>query len=114
MADSEQAQSISEKSKQVRRSFLDLISCMKEKQHDISPSPAEIIDALERFTLWARNLGAMHSPTAKLSLDHRLSTAHDIRQQICLQLDEVTTALEDCKLSYLSYALFTFMLTIIQ
>ncbi|KAH6994941.1 hypothetical protein EDB80DRAFT_728283 [Ilyonectria destructans] len=95
MADSEQAQSISEKSQQVRRSFLDLTSCMKEKQHDTSPSPAEIIDALERFTLWARNLGAMHSPTAKLSLDHRLSTAHDIRQQICLQLDEVTTALED-------------------
>ncbi|KAL6407945.1 hypothetical protein AUP68_08986 [Ilyonectria robusta] len=95
MADSEQAQSISKKSQQVRRSFLDLISCMKEKKHDISPSPAEIIDALERFTLWARNLGAMHSPTAKLSLDHRLSAAHDIRQQICLQLDEVATALED-------------------
>lgn len=97
-------ESIADKSRNVRRRMLDLISHIREKQ-DIDPSPAIITDAivadtLERFTLWAGNLGARRGAKTKLSLDHRLAAADDIRKHICRQLDEITEAVDDCMYEY--------------
>ncbi|EHK41994.1 hypothetical protein TRIATDRAFT_175603, partial [Trichoderma atroviride IMI 206040] len=56
---------------------------------------AAVVDCLERFSLWAGNMGAMRNPLASLSLDRRLLQATDIRQQIHRQLDEMEEAIGD-------------------
>ena len=103
MASSASAQNltISEKSRLVRQRFLDLISLLKAKEQHRTPqvaamSPAMATDALERFTLWAGNLGAMRNPQTTLSLDYRLHTpdAADVRMHILRQLDEIVEAVE--------------------
>ncbi|KAK3361686.1 hypothetical protein B0T24DRAFT_642166 [Lasiosphaeria ovina] len=91
---------ISAKSQHVRQRFHDLISILKgREQHGVSVviSSAPITDALERFTLWAGNLGALRNPQAKMSLDYRLSVAKavDVRTQIQRQLDEMIEALNN-------------------
>src|SRR4051794_38062042 len=96
-----ESQTVSGKSRLVRQRFLDLISLLQdEKQHKTPQaaavlSPAIVTDALERFTLWAGNLGAMRNPQTTLSLDHRLHTseAADVRTYILRQLDEIVEAL---------------------
>ncbi|KAK0709992.1 hypothetical protein B0T26DRAFT_679327 [Lasiosphaeria miniovina] len=91
---------ISAKSQHVRQRFHHLISILKgREQHGVSvviPS-ASITDALERFTLWAGNLGALRNPQAKMSLDYRLSVAKavDVRTQIQRQLDEMSEAVKN-------------------
>jgi len=101
MASSAQSQTISEKSRLVRQRFLDLISLLKAKEQYGTPQvaavrPAMVTDALERFTLWAGNLGAMRNPQMTLSLDYRLHTpeAADVRTHILRQLDEMVEAVE--------------------
>jgi hypothetical protein len=102
MAGPAQSQTVSEKSRLVRQRFLYLISLLQDqKQHETpqaaaAVSPAIVTDALERFTLWAGNLGAMRNPQTTLSLDHRLhsSEAADVRTYILRQLDEIVEAVE--------------------
>lgn len=55
-----------------------------------------VIDAMERFILWTGNLGALQDPKSKLSLDHRLLEAPEIRNQIYQQLDHMLEAIHDC------------------
>ncbi|KAK3363768.1 hypothetical protein B0T25DRAFT_53590 [Lasiosphaeria hispida] len=97
MADLEPIESISTRSRHVRQNFLRLESLLEELQHDKSTalSPAAITDALGRFSLWAGNMGAIHDPKRRLSLDYRLSEAAEIREQIGRQLDEIVEALGD-------------------
>jgi len=96
---------ISETSRMVRQRFLDLVSILTAKQQETPratvASPATVTDALERFTLWAGNLGAMRNPQTTLSLDHRLhaSEAADVRAHILCQLDEIVEALAICQSS---------------
>jgi len=102
MASLTQSQTISEKSWLVRQRFLDLISLLQDKRQHGTPqtaavvSPAIVTDALERFTLWAGNLGAMRNPRTTLSLDHRLrsSEAAEVGTYILRQLDEMVEAVE--------------------
>lgn len=89
---------ISAQSHNVRQRFLDLIGLSEENDSSLAfdlPSTA-VVDCLERFSLWAGNMGAMHNPLAPLSLDQRLFQATDIRQQIHRQLDEMEEAIDDC------------------
>lgn len=98
MADLSHIQTISVKSHNVRRHFLDLITLTDEEYVVDSPNlqPSEVVDCLDRFSLWAGNMGAMRNPTSPLSLDERLFEAVDIREQINRQLDEITEAINDC------------------
>jgi hypothetical protein len=89
---------ISAQSHAVRQHFLDLIDLTKEDQSSLAfdlPSSAAV-DCLERFSLWAGNMGAMRNPLTPLSLDQRLLQATDIRQQIHRQLDEIEESIDDC------------------
>ncbi|UKZ93563.1 uncharacterized protein TrAFT101_008474 [Trichoderma asperellum] len=88
---------ISAKSHNVRQHFLDFITLSRESQSSLSPyvSPSAIVDCLERFSLWAGNMGAMRSPQTPLSLDQRLSQAADIGEQINRQLGEIEEAIDD-------------------
>ncbi|KAL7896624.1 hypothetical protein HDV64DRAFT_253970 [Trichoderma sp. TUCIM 5745] len=88
---------ISAQSQSVRQRFLNLIRLSNENISALAfniPSTA-IVDCLERFSLWAGNMGAMHNPLTPLSLDQRLFQAADIRQQIYRQLDEIEEAIDD-------------------
>lgn len=89
--------SISEKSNAVKAGFRDLIALMQdvESHTSIPVSATAVSDILERFSLWAGNLGAMRLPLSKLSLDRRLVGAPEIREQIGLQLDDLREAVDD-------------------
>lgn len=89
---------ISAHSLNVRQHIINLIDLSKENHSSSTfdlPSAA-VVDCLERFSLWAGNMGAMRNPLTSLSLDQRLLQATDIRQQIHRQLDEMEEALGDC------------------
>jgi hypothetical protein len=95
---------IAERTNYTRQRLLDLIAQTTHaeeitKSHEavIKISSTSVTDALERFMLWVGNLGAMRGPATKLSLDQRLSAAHDIRSEILRQLDDIAGASGDCK-----------------
>ena len=98
MADSAHIQTISAKSRVVRQNLIDLTNLKndeyKDRFSDLQRSTAT--DCLDRFSLWAGNMGAMRSPQSPLSLDQRLHEAEDIREQINRQLDEIIEAIVDC------------------
>jgi hypothetical protein len=58
-------------------------------------SVAAVTDALERFMLWAGNVGAFLGSTRKLSLDFRLSGSPEIRDEILRQLEDILGAAHD-------------------
>ncbi len=60
-----------------------------------------LADISERFALWARNIGALHLPKSKLSLDSRLQDAPEIQEWVCELLDDLMEALDDCKPKFL-------------
>ncbi|KAL6879174.1 hypothetical protein J3F83DRAFT_725355 [Trichoderma novae-zelandiae] len=97
MADLAPMQTISAKSHVVRRGLLDLMTLMRENctdgLSDLQHTAAA--DCLDRFSLWAGNMGAMRSPLSPLSLDQRLGEAVDVREQINRQLDEIIEATTD-------------------
>ena len=100
MSDSEHIQTIADKSRGVRQDILDLIFLVNERQKDgpWALPPSAISDALDRFNLWVGNLGVLHKPATRLSLDYRLSKQVEIRDELYRQLDEIVEAVEDCEL----------------
>lgn len=51
-----------------------------------------VINELERFSLWAGNIGALHEPKSPMSLETRLSEASDV-------LDYILESIYDLKLA---------------
>ena len=99
MADARRTPTISEKSHDVQRHFLNLTTLIKiehDERQDVGVSASAVMDALERFALWAGNLGAMRAPSASMSLDSRLSEAEDVHNHICQQLDELVEVTDSC------------------
>lgn len=85
-----------------------------QNHHDLSASPRandtkaiDVNDALERFTLWAGNTGALLSPTSRLSLDSRLAAAPETLDRVCEVLNDLADAIADCKRLLLAW-LFDF------
>lgn len=62
----------------------------------------DVTDALDRFSLWAGNLGALLPSTSRLSLDQRLSDAPETGGRICEVLDDLGEAVSDCTLTHQS------------
>lgn len=98
--------SISARSARVRQLFRDAIAQLEPKdgpnfpnRHDPSPSQnilaRDVLDALDRFSLWAGNLGALLPSTSRLSLDQRLSDAPETSERICEVLEELGEATSD-------------------
>ncbi|KAH7133791.1 hypothetical protein EDB81DRAFT_859298 [Dactylonectria macrodidyma] len=96
----EPKESILKKTRQVKTQFQSVISSL-DKSNDAEsgcvrdPFYISITDALGKFVLWAGNLGALRGPPTKLSLDHRLSSAPEVRDEILRQLDDISEAIED-------------------
>lgn len=104
-------ENISSCSRHVRQLFRDAIAELERRpsphfqnHHDLSASPRandtkaiDVNDALERFTLWAGNTGALLSPTSRLSLDSRLAAAPETLDRVCEVLNDLADAIADCK-----------------
>lgn len=91
----EQTQNLPQKSRKVQKCFVGLINYLEGNDVPNVISSSEITDALERFALWAGNLGALREPTSKLSLECRLAEAPEIRMQIHEHLDYLLEAIDD-------------------
>lgn len=90
-----QAQTLPQKSLTVQKRFISLIKHLEENEiwNDIYSRDA--IDALDRFYLWAGNLGALREPNSQLSLENRLAEAPEIRIHIHRQLDNILESIDD-------------------
>ncbi|PTB57731.1 hypothetical protein M431DRAFT_491969 [Trichoderma harzianum CBS 226.95] len=98
MATSMHFQTISATSQRVRHNFLSLISLVEEqkkKYGSFDLQSSVISDYLDRFSLWAGNMGAMHSPHSPSSLDQQLLEAADILEQMKRQLGDIIEAIGD-------------------
>ncbi|KAI0381384.1 hypothetical protein F5Y04DRAFT_255358 [Hypomontagnella monticulosa] len=97
MSTSKQDRSISERSRNVKTSLIALKSQIETKNQDghLPIRPETIDDILDRYLLWAGNLGALHLPTSRLSLDQRLLPNPEIRDEICDFLDDLQEAIDD-------------------
>ncbi|KAL7934082.1 hypothetical protein V8C35DRAFT_303158 [Trichoderma chlorosporum] len=105
MAERPPTETILVKSRRVCQYFADLIAltnrvCVSDSSQLQSSA---VMDCLDRFYLWAGNMGAMpqlEPPSSidqpRLPLDERLIKAVDIREQINQQLDEIIEAIGDC------------------
>jgi hypothetical protein len=109
---STEPRSLADQAVTVKKSLLQAVSLAKKlKAYPPETRASEVIDILERFTLWAGNLGALLSPQSKLSLDARLSDAPEIREWISEQLKDLQEAIDDCEKisSQLKYSLHIFL-----
>lgn len=74
-----------------RRQFVDLLSKLEDHQ----VQKVVLSDSLERFMLWAGNLGAMRQPSSKLSLDQRLIRAPEVHGLIFQHVGDIHEAVGD-------------------
>lgn len=86
----------------VRQLFRDTIAQLEPKDGPNGPPESmtlarDVADALDRFSLWAGNLGALLPLTSRLSLDQRLADAPETSERICEVLDDLGEAVSDCK-----------------
>lgn len=58
----------------------------------------DLSDVIDRFHLWAGNLGVCHHPSERLSLDSRVSESPDIRDLILKRLDDLEQASAERKI----------------
>lgn len=58
---------------------------------------AGIRDLLERLLLWAGNMGAMHPPISRLSLDRRLRGSPEMLHLISQHLEDLTDTSKECE-----------------
>lgn len=87
---------ISKRCSDVKNSLEDLLAAVgKEPRDGFSITKDDIGDQLDRFLLWAGNLCALRNPKSKLSLDQRLSSAPEVREQILRQFADIEEAVDD-------------------
>lgn len=95
--DKQMEETISSSCHKIQRQWAILIAAFENKTVDVSTSvtAVSVTDKLERFILWAGNLGALQRPQSKLSLDSRLASSRDVRDFICTELQDLFMALRD-------------------
>lgn len=77
-------------------SFQAAISTLKDRGNDKERHLIDKTrDELERFSLWAGNIGALNAPTSPLSLESRLRDVQDILDHIVELLDDLHEAASD-------------------
>lgn len=99
MSFSVQDRSISDRTHEVKRRIFDLLQGLEAISQDDQHLVA-LEDILYRFKLWAGNLGALHHPEKKISLDNRLLNAPQIAVQICKHLDDLNETINECEIPY--------------
>lgn len=93
MPQSSDRRSIADRSWDVRQSILDLLD--KSKAVEAPVQPPKVEDVLDKFKLWAGNLGALHQAHKRLSLESRLADSPEVQDEICEQLDDLQEAIQD-------------------
>ncbi|KAI0009575.1 hypothetical protein F4779DRAFT_364514 [Xylariaceae sp. FL0662B] len=102
----DQKSSISALSSEIRSGLSDLKDNL-ERKSDSDEFPIQqdtIEDILDRFLLWAGNLGALLDSTNPRSLDSRLSASPEIYEQICEFLGDLREAIHDCRPEMISFS----------
>lgn len=85
--------SIADRCRGVRESLVTLAQEDDTRQFPLLISGLE--DILERFILWAGNMGAWHPLRSRMSLDSRLSESPEVRHQIYQLLKDLYEAIQD-------------------
>ncbi|KAL2067320.1 hypothetical protein VTL71DRAFT_1744 [Oculimacula yallundae] len=76
-----------------------LVGLLKQPDPEhIGLTELEAVDVLDRFRIWAANIGALQDVNMKSSLEHRVRDAPKIAKQITELLDELAESLEDVHL----------------
>lgn len=94
--------------------FDQLINDLKQRESsetdgDSLPISSYIVsDALDRFKLWAGNIGASQEVHMKTSLEARLQHVPDVKTEICQLLEVMNEALDDRKSCLISSSLMAF------
>lgn len=57
----------------------------------------QVVDTLERFSLWIGNIGAMHRPDSPLSLESRLCEASDVLEFVSQLLEDLAEVIGERK-----------------
>jgi hypothetical protein len=82
----------------VKNHLQSLHSAVSEKSHDdFTITKEDIGGQVDRFVLWAGNMGALRNPDSKMSLDSRLNNALEVREHILRQLSYIDEAVESRK-----------------
>ncbi|KAK6953555.1 hypothetical protein Daesc_005860 [Daldinia eschscholtzii] len=99
MPERKQGVNILERSHDVKRSLESLKSGIEnEVQRDhLLLNPDEIGDILDRFLLWAGNLGVFNSPASEPSLESRLSMIPEVENQIGDLLNDLLEVMDELK-----------------
>ncbi|KAJ3537897.1 hypothetical protein NM208_g6131 [Fusarium decemcellulare] len=95
-----QQATIEQKTRQAKQRILELVTYLEnsdpiDKNCAHGLSSIAVTDVLEKFVLWAGNLGALQGPTTRLSLDYRLSESPEVRDEILMQLEDIREATDD-------------------
>ncbi|KAK1774783.1 hypothetical protein QBC45DRAFT_423960 [Copromyces sp. CBS 386.78] len=95
--DAQMDETISSRCHKIQRQLAALVAAFEHEIINVSTSVTafSIRDTLERFMLWAGNLGALQRSESKLSLDSRLAGFQDVRKFICTELEDMFQALTD-------------------
>lgn len=88
-----QSGSIADYCRGVRKSLVALTQGEDTRQFPLLLPDLE--DILDRFILWAGNMGAWHPPHSRMSLDSRLSESPEVRHQISQLLKDLYEAIQD-------------------
>ena len=76
---------------------LDSTERLDDVDHCLEVPNESIVDAMDRFKIWAGNIGALQSGRA--SLDDRLGHS-DVRNEVLRLLKQLLGSLTDCRFSY--------------
>lgn len=87
--------SIADRCSDVRETLSSLVASARATETPLELQKVE--DMHDRFQLWAGNLGALHQPHKRLSLESRLADSPEVQDHICEQLDDMQEAAQDCE-----------------
>lgn len=87
--------SIADHCQGVRESLLTMIHGEDARRFQLLLPGLENI--LDKFILWAGNMGALHPPHSRMSLESRLAGSPEVRHQISELLEDLYGAVQDCK-----------------
>ncbi|KAI0447114.1 hypothetical protein F4803DRAFT_546648 [Xylaria telfairii] len=93
--DEDEEQSIASRTRIAEGRFGALTALIELGSESSSVSIEAATDALDKFKLWAGNIGARQPPTSPASLEARLVTAQRILKQVGDLLDDIILALDD-------------------
>lgn len=90
--------SIARRCRAVRERLRDLIRVAGVEKVPLTPEAVE--DISDRFELWCGDLGALHEPPSRLSLEARLGDSPEMRVEVSEQVEDLHESLQDCMLKF--------------